>query len=44
MFWKRILSAVMLALGMALIFRSLLNLIPVLRNRKKDKKAESGDE
>jgi len=35
MFWKRILTSVMFAVGVALVFRSLLNLIPALRHKKK---------
>lgn len=43
MFWRRIISALMLGVGVALILRNLMNLVSQIREkkRKEDEDAES---
>ena len=43
MFWKRIITSVMFGLGVALVIKSLLNIIPWYREKKKNKRSHNDE-
>lgn len=42
MFWRRIISAVMLGVGVALVIRNLINLVAQLREKKRKEDEDAG--
>lgn len=44
MFWRRIISALMLGVGVALIFRNLMNLVAQIREKKRKEDEDAGSE
>jgi hypothetical protein len=44
MFWRRIISALMFGVGIALILRNLMNLVSQIREKKRKEEEDAGSE